>query len=138
MFPDFCDFIKEYDICLFVETKTDDFDVLNVPNGYKYVLKNRINCNKKSGGLAVVYRENLHCNLKFYKTKSEFVQWVQISKQILENNEDLLLGCIYIPTENSKYTSTDCFTEIEEEILQICKSDCNILCWEILMPKLKL
>jgi hypothetical protein len=42
---------------------------------------------------------------------------VLISNEILEDDKDLLLGCVYIPPENSKYASKEGFSEIEDEIL---------------------
>jgi hypothetical protein len=38
----------------------------------------------------------------------------------------LLLGCVYIPPENSKYASKEGFSEIEDEILQLQSNNCNI------------
>ena len=60
LYPDFYDLINKLDICLFVETKTDDLDVLNVPNGYLYYCKHRSAFDKKkkkSGGLTILYEE---------------------------------------------------------------------------------
>jgi hypothetical protein len=39
-------FIVSHDIIIFVETKLDDLDILNVPNGYSYITKNRKKCVK--------------------------------------------------------------------------------------------
>ena len=37
----------------------------------------------------------------------------------------MLLGCVYIPPENTKYTSNESFTEIETEMLSLSnKYDC--------------
>jgi len=33
--------IKKYDILIFVETKTDEFDEINLPGGYSYHVKHR-------------------------------------------------------------------------------------------------
>ena len=55
--PDFELFIKRYDIIVFVETKTNEFDELKLPNDYDYFIKNRKKCKKKSGGIAIVYKK---------------------------------------------------------------------------------
>jgi len=39
--PDFCCMIKQYDILIFVETKNDEFDEINLPGGYSYYAKHR-------------------------------------------------------------------------------------------------
>ena len=126
LYHDYYDLINKHDICLFVETKTDDLDVLNVPNGYLYYCKHRSVFEKKSGGLTILYKENFKPYLKFPKTNSELVQWVLISNEILQDDKDLLLGCVYIPPENSKYASKEGFSEIEDEILQLQSNKCKI------------
>ncbi|CAC5386352.1 E3.2.1.14 [Mytilus coruscus] len=108
------------------ETKTDKYDILNVPNGYNYFCKHRSAFDRKSGGLTIVYKENLKSYLKFHKTKSDFVQWVSISNELLLDDKELLLGCVYIPPENSKYASKEVFTEIEDELLHLQHNRCNI------------
>ena len=71
-------------------------------------------------------KEKLKHYLKFPKTNSELVQWMLISNEILQDIKDLLLGCVYILPENSKYASKEDLTEIEDEILQLQSNNCNI------------
>ncbi|CAG2247210.1 unnamed protein product [Mytilus edulis] len=57
--------------------------------------------------------------------KSEFVLWVEIFKdptQLHNLNSSVLLGCLYIPPEFSKYSSDEAFTEVEEELLKFSKN----------------
>ena len=35
---------------------------------------------------------------------------------------DLLTGCVYIPPENTKYSSTDAFSDIENEMFNLVKN----------------
>ena len=81
-------------------------------------------CKRKSGGISIVYRKTLEKLLKFHKTPCEYVQWIQFKDTLLKY--DILLGCVYIPPEGSKYSSVDAFTEIENEYLQL--SNPNIMC----------
>jgi hypothetical protein len=46
--------------------------------------------------------------------------------EILQDDKNLLLGCVYIPPENSKYASKESFSEIEDEILELQSNNCNI------------
>jgi hypothetical protein len=41
-FQEITDIIVSHDIIIFVETKLDNLDILNVPNGYSYITNN--NC----------------------------------------------------------------------------------------------
>jgi hypothetical protein len=38
-FQEITDIIVSHDIIIFVETKLDDLDILNVPSGYSYITK---------------------------------------------------------------------------------------------------
>ena len=58
--------------------------------------------------------------INFLQSESEYVQWVEISKSSYKHNnqnDQILMGCIYIPPEYSNYSSEEAFTEIEEEML---------------------
>ena len=44
--PEFIDIIKAHDICIFVETKLNELDVLNLTEGYVYVVRNRKVCKR--------------------------------------------------------------------------------------------
>ena len=54
-----------YTVCIFIETKTDKYDILNIPDGFSYVAKIRKIFKYKSGGTVVVYRNNLKNHIKF-------------------------------------------------------------------------
>ena len=49
---------------------------------------------------------------------------MRISKDFFTIDSDLFLGCIYIPPDNSKYTSLEAFNEIESELIQL-SSGCD-------------
>ncbi|CAG2254109.1 unnamed protein product [Mytilus edulis] len=124
--PDFATLIKSYDILIFTETKTDDLDDLKLPHDYTFYAKHRKKCKKKSGGIVVVYRKHLSKFLNFINSESEFVQWVEISKNLSNLRENILLGCIYIPPENTRYTSEESFLEIEDELIKYSTDTKNI------------
>jgi hypothetical protein len=96
--PEFIDIIKAHDICIFVETKLNELDVLHLPESYVYVVRNRKSCKRASGGIAVIYKKELNSMLKFnIKKDSQFVLWFQLSKTVLKLDSDLVFGCVYIP-----------------------------------------
>ena len=41
--------------------------------------------------------------------------------QKITSNSDVLLGCVYVPPENSKYASKDAFDDIENELLSFSR-----------------
>ncbi|CAG2238348.1 unnamed protein product [Mytilus edulis] len=108
-----------YDILIFLESKTDEFDILGMPDGYKYFAKHRTKFKKKSGGIIICFKSNLEKFLKFPKSNSEFVQWVVLEKGLVDFDKNLLMGCMYLPPENTKYTSNEAFTEVEIEMIEL-------------------
>ena len=65
LLPEFIQLITTHDICIFIETKTDKYDILDIPDGFSYVAKNKKIFKNKSGGIVVVYRNNLKNHIKF-------------------------------------------------------------------------
>ena len=51
------------------------------------------------------------------------VQWVKVSKTILVSDVDTLFGCVYIPPENTKYSSAEAYDEVENELLSLVKTN---------------
>ena len=64
-YPEFEELISEHDIIGFVETKTDDYDTIDV-DGYIFKMKNRKKIsNRKSGGIVLGFKEKLKKHIKF-------------------------------------------------------------------------
>ena len=58
-YPEFIELLQKYDFICLTESKTDDFDTLNIP-GYNFVLKYRkINSEFKSGGIVFGSKEGM-------------------------------------------------------------------------------
>jgi exonuclease III len=70
MNPDFRTFIESYDILIFQETKTDELDVLELPNEYTCFAKHRRNAKAKSGGIVIVFKRYLLKSLAFISSES--------------------------------------------------------------------
>jgi hypothetical protein len=79
--------------------------------------KNRKKMSKKSGGIVIIYKNKLENCLSFIQSESQFVQWVKISNVAF----DIILGCVYVPPEGSKYSNSESFDEIEKELIPLSK-----------------
>ena len=117
--PDFLNIFQNYDILFFQETKTDNLDHLSLPDGFTYVAKHRKKCLRKSGGIVTIFKKSFAHLLEFPDTSSEYVQWVKIDSSIFGTDKNVLLGNIYIPLENTKYSCLDAFNEIGSEMFQL-------------------
>ena len=82
-YNEFTETIEKYDIVILLETKLDDLDVLNVPYGYSYCVKNRQNMGKKSGGIALIYKTYMKKHIEVIETENQYVLWVKFSKIFL-------------------------------------------------------
>ena len=72
-----------------------------------------------------MYKEKFKGYLKFTKTNSELVQWVLISNEILQDDKDLLLGCVYIPLKIQNMHQKKVFQKLRMKYL-LQSNNCNI------------
>ena len=99
---------------VFVEIKLDDLDIIDLPDGFSYVTKNRKGVTKNSGGIAIYILKQY---ISFIESEGQYVQWFKFQKCLLNCEKDVLFGAVFKPLANSKYTNTDALEEIENELL---------------------
>ena len=121
--PELVDFINDFDIVGLQETKTDMLDELEI-NNYELVLKPRTGSFRKSGGIGVAIKNHLVKHVTVVEENNDFVLWIQISKEMLNIQQDLFVGIVYMPPEGSRFVSDDSFDIVEQSILNhIAKSE---------------
>jgi exonuclease III len=126
-YPEFDEFVKRFDIIGLQETKVDDSDNLQLP-GFTVFTKNRSTLSKvRSGGIALAVKDSISKHFTLVDNTCKYVMWFRISRYLLEKEDDIFLGIVYIPPENSKYTSPDCFSEIERVLISLA-NDCKYIC----------
>ena len=65
---------------VFVETKTDDLDVINFP-GFKFIMKNRKNiAYRRSGEIMVGYKDTLVNMIEIKETSCKYVLWFKCKR----------------------------------------------------------
>lgn len=79
----------------------------------------------------LVVKDDIVKYVKIINTDCRYVLWFKLSKVILNTKDDLLCGGIYIPSKGSKYSSLDCFSDIDQELLSITKDKENI--WLVIL-----
>lgn len=106
-YSEFQELVKEQDIVCLQETKTDDLDVIEI-DGYEIKMKNRVKYGRvNSGGIILAYKQELSEFINIHETESKAVLWFEISKQLTNYEKNLLIGIVYLPPENSKYSKRD-------------------------------
>ena len=99
------------------ETKTADLDNIEL-DGYHFKMKNRGKfLHRKSGGLVLGYKKELASKIKVFSTDSKVVFWFKVSRDIFNLVEDVIFLIVYVPPENTRYSSNAAFAEIEAEYL---------------------
>ena len=118
-YPEFQNMIRNHDILCFVETKTDDLDVINFP-GFKFIMKNRKNiAYRRSGGIMVGYRDTLVNMIEIKETSCKYVLWFKCKGGLFKLDQPVIFGVVYIPPEYTKYSSDEAFNEIQQEYLSL-------------------
>ena len=75
--------------------------------------------NRRSGGIVLAFKENLNSFIEIIDTESKYILWFKYSGKLLNANEPVIFGIVYIPPESSKYSSDEAFAEIEQEYLSL-------------------
>ena len=79
---------------------------------------------RASGGIGIFVRNNLMGKIKINNTL-ETIVWIKLKSSLVNTENDVCIGCIYMPPEGSSYVIDTCcpFTDLQEEISKIqCKN----------------
>ena len=68
-------------------------------------------------------RNHLTKFVKIIDSSSEYISWIKIAKQFHNFSEDILIGAVYIPPQQSKFFNEDEYEFFEQEIASACSSD---------------
>ncbi|VDI70471.1 Hypothetical predicted protein [Mytilus galloprovincialis] len=81
-------------------------------------MKNRKKVSKnRSGGITLGYKLELANKIKFLPTDSQFVLWFKVSSDLLDIDDDIVFGIVYIPPEYTNYSSQDAYSQLENEYI---------------------
>ena len=127
-YPEFIELIRNYDITGIQESKTDNFDFINIP-GYDVYFNNREHLSgRKSGGIALQVKKKIHDFVKVERSQfSNLVLWFSISPELTLTESDVYCGVVCIPPIGSKYANEDPFTELYGGILIYCTNSSRII-----------
>ena len=62
-------------------------------------------------------KKELASKIKVFSTDSKCVLWFKVSRDIFNLDEDVIFRIVYMPPENTRYSSNAAFAEIEAEYL---------------------
>ena len=117
-YPDFIDFLNNYDIICLGETKLDNIDAINIKlDGYSFYYKNRQQFQRKSGGLGIFVRQTLvDTNMfKILNVINPNIMLFQLDKSLC--GDDVIGAVLYVEPEGSIYANPHVFDELENVLL---------------------
>ena len=112
------------DISLLCETKLDNADNELIQEAiHKLKLKaffknRRIVSAWRSGGLCIIYNENIEKYVTYVESKCNLVQWLKIDKSLLGTDKHVLIGNTYIPPVGTRYESVTPFFDLQDELMR--------------------
>ena len=119
-YPEFVEFIEKHDIFCVLETHLNDSDIVDI-DGYVFFAKHRSQVYKrKSGGIGIYVRENIALFVNILENDTEYTLWININKHITNFDNDIVLGAVYLPPENSRFLNEDELNYFETEITRMC------------------
>lgn len=108
--------MNKYDIICLIETKTDKADAIDIPN-FSVFCKYRSNLLfRKSCGIVVYIRDSLFKFCSIINIESDNISWIRIEGNTFSFKKYILMGTIYIPPSNSRFSPVNIFDDIEIEI----------------------
>ena len=60
-------------------------------------------------------------------TECEYVQWFKLSKHILDTDEDVYFGAVYVPPDNTKFYSREIYALFYEELEQFTTNNKHVI-----------
>ena len=72
------------------------------------------------GGTGFLVRDSISNFVNVIPSESEYISWLKLSKQFHMYDEDIILGCVHIPPQQSRFFNDDEFECMEQEITSAC------------------
>ncbi len=102
-YPDFVQYIQEYDRFTVQETKLDKYDVVSIP-GYRFIAQSRKQKYfRKSGGIGIFVKNPSSEFVTVIESESDYIMWIKLNRKMISDNIDIVLGLIYQPPESSRF-----------------------------------
>ena len=121
--PEFIELVSQNSIFGVCETWCNDQEVITLSGFNFYSINRKSNKGKTRGGIGMFIKQELTKATKIiYELSDENMLWCKLDKKHLNIDNDLFLGCIYIPPQNSskeKRLNKDHFERLKNTMLNI-------------------
>ena len=116
-YPDFTDYLSNYDILCLAETKLDQTDIVSLP-GFECISQPREELFfRRSGGIAVFVKNKFSEYCTYQPSESDYIMWMCIDKRLTDSDENMYLGIVYVPPSQSRFYNDDELSKLENEMI---------------------
>ncbi|KAL7392396.1 hypothetical protein ABVT39_024269 [Epinephelus coioides] len=122
--PDFIEMCKKYEVLCFCETKTDNMDIPDLTEKFNHmgfqVFKNRHNLtNWRSGGVMIAVKNAIGHKCVQRAVHSDACVCVQMNKNMLNYEKDLVILEAYVPPYMSRYSNSGILDDLTQVIIEL-------------------
>ena len=134
LFPEFGNLVNNYQVFSVCETKLDRYDLIELP-GYVFLSQ----CGKqkyirKSGGIGVFVKQSFS-HISQIESDSDYVLCFSISKEVFNTYQNIYVGAVYIPLNESRFYNPDEIEKFNVEITNMTISNKYVLLTNGLITK---
>ena len=122
-YPDFTDYISNYDILCLVETKLDQTDIVSLPGFDCISHPHKVLFFRRSGGIAVFVKKRISEYCTYQPSESHYIMWMCIDKRLTDSDGNMYLCVVYVPPSQSRFYNDDKLSKLENEIMSMCSSN---------------
>ena len=72
--------------------------------------------NRKSGGIVIYVRDIYSKYVSVIENDCDHILWIRIDGKAFNIQNQVIIGAVYIPPINSRFSTTDIFDELEREV----------------------
>ena len=126
-YPEFSDFVNKYDIVGIGESNMIEKENLDLDNFFLLKTKQRPNAFKTTGGITVLVKNEMKPFVRYIPTESDYVLWLEVDKGVINSENTIIIGVVYIPGENSIYTCCDAYDIINQERIEFFHDKENVI-----------
>ena len=88
-YPDFTDYLSNYDILCLVETKLDRTDIISLPGFDCFSQPRKELSFRRSGGIAAFVKNEFSEFCSYQPSESDYIMWMCIDKRITDTDENI-------------------------------------------------
>lgn len=106
-----------------METKLDCTDIVSL-SGFECISQPRKELSfRRSGGVAFFAKTEISKLCVQLPSEADYIMWIRIDKHLIDTDENVILGIVYVPPTQSRFYNDDELSKLENEIMSVCSTN---------------